>query len=94
MKQIAICDDSEIERQIFSEMLKEYWRMLHRQVEIVEYNNGEALIADVEEDECHVELIFLDIYMTGINGLETARKLRKLKYRFFNRDSRVCTGKL
>ena len=25
MKQIAICDDSEIERQIFSEMLKEYW---------------------------------------------------------------------
>ena len=78
MKRIAICDDSEIERQIFSEMLKEYWRMLHRQVEIVEYNNGEALIADVEEDECHVELIFLDIYMTGINGLETARKLRKL----------------
>lgn len=36
MKRIAICDDSEIERQIFSEMLKEYWRMLHRQVEIVE----------------------------------------------------------
>lgn len=58
MKRIAICDDSEIERQIFSEMLKEYWRMLHRQVEIVEYNNGEALIADVEEDECHVELFF------------------------------------
>lgn len=79
-------------------MLKEYWRMLHRQVEIVEYNNGEALIADVEENECHVELIFLDIYMTGINGLETAKKLQETelqcKYLFFNRDSRVCTGKL
>ena len=34
MKRIAICDDSEIERQIFSEMLKEYWRMLHRQVAV------------------------------------------------------------
>ena len=77
MKRIAICDDSEIERDnIFSEMLKEYWRTLHRQVEIVEYNNGVSrLIADVEEDECRrLESIFLDIYMTGINGLETASK--------------------
>ena len=78
MKRIAICDDNEIERLIIAEMLKEYCCEIQQQVELTEYSCGEQLIADIEEDECHVELIFLDIYMPGINGMDTAKKLREL----------------
>lgn len=78
MKRIAICDDNEIERLIIAEMLKEYCCEIQQEVELTEYSCGEQLIADIEEDECHVELIFLDIYMPGINGMDTAKKLREL----------------
>lgn len=78
MKRIAICDDNEIERQILKEMLKMYSSRTHQQVELTEYSCGEQLIVDVEEDDCYVDLIFLDIYMSGINGMDTAKKLRAL----------------
>ena len=78
MKQIAICDENEIERQMLAEILKEYCSKIHQQVELTEYSCGEQLIMDVEEDECHAELIFLDIHMPGMNGMDTAKKLREL----------------
>lgn len=80
MKRVAICDDNEIERQIFAEVLKECCKRMRQEVELVEYNSGEELILDVEENECHVELIFLDIYMPRMNGMDTAKKLRELHY--------------
>lgn len=78
MKQIIICDDNAIERQILYEMLREYCLKTHHQHRIIEYDRGETLVADIEEEHCHAELIFLDIYMNGMNGIETARKLREL----------------
>lgn len=77
MKQIAICDDNEIERQMLAEILMGGGGT-DQQVKITEYSCGEQLIMDVEEDECHAELIFLDIYMPGMNGMDTAKKLREL----------------
>lgn len=78
MKRIAICDDSELQRQLLAEILREYCSRNYEKLELLEYNCGEALIADVEEDECNAELIFLDIRMPGMNGIDTAKKLRKL----------------
>lgn len=78
MKRIAICDDSRLQREILAEMLKEYFRKIHQDVELVEYSAGETLADDMEDDDLHVELIFLDIYMGGMNGIDTAKRLRKL----------------
>lgn len=78
MKKIAICDDNELQRQLLTELLAEYCRRIHQKIEIVEYNCGETLIADMEEEEFHAELLFLDINMPGMNGMETAKKLRTL----------------
>lgn len=78
-KRIAICDDNEIQREILEEMLKVYFRRIHAKAEILQYQSGEMLIADVEEELGDVELIFLDIYMQHLNGIETARKLRQLQ---------------
>ena len=79
MKRIAICDDSELQRQLLAEILKAYYNRNDEKLELWEYSSGEALIADVEDDECNVELIFLDIQMPGMNGIDTAKKLRTLK---------------
>ena len=79
MKRIAICDDSKLQRQLLVETLKEYYRRNHEQLFLIEYDSGESLVLDVEEEECEVDLIFLDIYMPGMNGMDTAKKLRELK---------------
>ena len=76
MQRIVICDDVEIERTLMKEILTEYFDEIHREVSIIEYDSGEGLIADVEEGYLDMELLFLDIYMKKLNGMETARKLR------------------
>lgn len=45
---------------------------------VEEYSSGEVLVADAEEGYLEGELLFLDIYMDQLNGMETARKLRAL----------------
>lgn len=78
MKKIAICDDNELQREILATVLEEYYRKNNEKVELTEYISGEALIDDVKEDECDAHLIFLDICMPGIDGMDTAKKLREL----------------
>ena len=65
MKRIAICDDNELQRQLLGDMLKRYFRKVEQEVDLVEYSCGENLIADVEDNENGVELIFLDILLGG-----------------------------
>ena len=65
MKRIAICDDNELQRQLLGDTLKRYFRKVEQEVDLVEYSCGENLIADVEDNENGVELIFLDILLGG-----------------------------
>lgn len=43
---------------------------------ITEYASGEALLADIKNNTLQPTLLFLDIFMDGISGLETAHQLR------------------
>mgnify|MGYP002620335410 FL=1 len=79
MKTIVVCDDVEIERLLLKEILCQYFEEINEEVSIVEYDSGETLVADVEEGYIAMDLLFLDIYMKRLNGMETARKLRKLQ---------------
>lgn len=81
MKKIVICEDSEIDREILKHVLKQYFEDINRKAEIVEYTSGDALLADVEEGYLDAEVLFLDIYMKGLNGMETAHKLRDIRSR-------------
>lgn len=78
MKRVAICEDNEIEAELLRELLVAYFRRFGIKAEIFIYYSGETLVADVEEKYADVELIFLDIYMDKLNGMETAKKLREL----------------
>ncbi len=78
MKRIVLCDDVELERQILKELLTLYFEEKGEEISVIEYESGEALIADVEEGYLEADLLFLDIFMKDMNGMETARKLREM----------------
>lgn len=68
---IAICDDVSTDRNILVTMINEF--NLHYDCSI--YESGESLLWDLENG-VHFDLIFLDIFMNGINGVETAKRIR------------------
>lgn len=77
--QIAICDDLEEERVILSRLLRNYARRKGLSLQVHFFVSGEELLQSVRRaNACQV--LFLDIYMPGISGVETARRLRAAGY--------------
>lgn len=76
--QIAICDDLEEERVILSRMLRNYARRQGLSLQVHFFVSGEELQSVRRANACQV--LFLDIYMPGISGVETARRLRAAGY--------------
>ena len=66
---IAICDDEKNIRELIgNKVAKQYPK-----AEIVFFQSGEELLLS----DKHVDILFLDIQMSGRNGMETARELRQ-----------------
>lgn len=72
---IAIVDDIKEERALLSDRLTGQLSRRGIHGDLFEYENGEDFLAAAKERPFTV--IFLDIYMDGANGIETARELRK-----------------
>lgn len=70
--QIAICDDNQEDINILSKALYTY----NESFQIKEYTNGEFFLADCLEREFLFDILFLDIYMPTMNGIEIATKIR------------------
>ena len=70
--QIGICDDNESDIKILSEALFAY----DPSFQISTYSDGEALLEECLEQRILFDILFLDIYMPGLNGIETAGKIR------------------
>lgn len=75
---IAICDDLEVDRKILTDMINRYFTELNSIVNITTYSNGEDLISNFNHQ--NFDLIFLDIYMYKLNGIDTAKEIRKKNY--------------
>lgn len=71
--QIAVCDDERETRNMLAEKI----RRLYPDAGLSLYQSGEELLrADRQPD-----ILFLDIQMAGKDGMETARELRRRKYK-------------
>jgi len=70
---IAVCDDERHIRNYLVDALTAYSNERHLEIEIYEYQCGEDLIKTSRK----FSIVFLDYIMEGIDGLETARILRK-----------------
>lgn len=72
---IAVCDD---EKQFIDEVcpLLESWAQKHDvRLSLYQFTNGDDLI-ETHRNEC-MDLIFLDVIMPLLSGMETARELRR-----------------
>lgn len=72
---IAVCDDNSIDREIIVTMLRDYAVQKSIHIDITEYSSGLGMIYDIE-DRCCFDVIFLDIYMDKILGIDVAHTLR------------------
>ena len=72
MLKIAVCDDDKNDRQHLISLLTEYLDKKDYLVTIDEYETGEAFLAAGTDP---YGLVFLDIYMPGMLGMETAEKM-------------------
>lgn len=75
----AIVDDRGEDRAYLRELLREYAALNHVSMELREFPSGEALLAAYAP--LAYTAVFLDIYMDGMTGMETARALHALDRR-------------
>lgn len=70
---IAIVDDVSVDRQELLAFLQRYCLQENIAIEVTQYPSGEAFLADFVPGT--YPLIFFDIYMTGITGMDVARQV-------------------
>ncbi len=75
MVNIGICDDEAPMRKALRTPLEQKLQLLGEDYQIFEYDSGEALIARPEAES--LDILFLDIEMKQLSGMDTARTLRK-----------------
>ena len=72
---MAVCDDLEEERVQLARMARSYAQRRGLSMELRLFASGNELLdAARRPDFCHV--LFLDIFMPGLSGLDAARQLR------------------
>ncbi len=77
MLQLAVCDDERVFRSDLRKLLGTELELCGIDYHISEFTSGEELIAGMEKADC--QILFLDIEMKGIDGVEEARRLRETK---------------
>lgn len=77
---IYICEDSESDALRLNHHLITFSKEKQYNFDIISFSSGDELVTDFEQSHNWPELLFLDIYMNGKNGIDTARHLRSLGY--------------
>ena len=78
MIRIVICDDNPEAVEYYRTILSNSARESNTDIKITEYASGEQLLFMLSECPNDVDIIYLDILMGKMNGVETARRLREL----------------
>ena len=79
MIHIAICDDEKYMSDHIRAMASDFFRKKNSEIRLRTFLSGEDLL----NYDGQIDILFLDIQMDGMDGLETARKLRAGKFRGF-----------
>lgn len=79
MLNIGICDDQVEARQFLSAAVERQLGMDEKDRAFFEFSSGEGLIKWLSKNIGKLDILFLDIEMGELNGMETAAKIRELK---------------
>ena len=72
---VGICDGDTGARIMLSDFIKQYKEDTGLSVQVLAYNNGEKLLRHYPLD---MDLIFLEVPLIGMSGIETAHKIREI----------------
>lgn len=75
MIRIAVCDDEKYFREKIGALLQEYSSAREFGINVESFASGEEFLASEKKEM--FDVIFLDINMEGMNGIETAQKIRQ-----------------
>ncbi len=79
MIRIAICDDEKYMSDHIRQMTADFFRRKNMEADIRQFSGGEELLRYGRQ----IDILFLDIQMKGMDGMETARRLRERRFRGF-----------
>lgn len=79
MIRIAICDDEKYMRNTIYTMASDFFRKKNTEVIMQQFSSGTQLL----QYDKPIDILFLDIQMDNLNGMETAQKLRNRKFKGF-----------
>ena len=75
MLQIAICDDEQFYREKIQKLLEGYLEKRELPYELHSFLSGEAFLEQCENN-IKFDIVFLDISMEQIDGIQTAKRIR------------------
>lgn len=78
MRQIVICDDNPHDIANVRTILHKHISECNMQYDILDFPSGESLIQACEAKTVAPDIIFMDIELDGINGIETVTSINKL----------------
>ena len=72
--QVAVVEDNAKDREWLSNKLEEYFRARHTSHTLLTFSSGEEFISALRDS--WFDIVFMDIYMSGVTGIEAAQALR------------------
>jgi DNA-binding LytR/AlgR family response regulator len=69
---VALCEDTAFDAELLSTLIE----MSNSNYQLETFSSGEALLEDFEKDK--YDLIFLDVYMAELTGVQTAEQIREI----------------
>lgn len=79
MINIAICDDEQVILNSIEKLVTDFFHSQNIEIKIFLFSSGEELLGSCKD----IDILFLDIQMKQLNGIETARKIRSKGYKGF-----------
>lgn len=78
---VVICDASPVDREKSAQLIKQFAHEHDIDVDIRIYDSGNPLLFAFDNPKFFADIIFLDINLPGVSGMEVAEKLREQEYR-------------
>ena len=76
MLNIAICDDLSEDRVKLQKDIAAYFADKSDKAEVATFESGDELLSVVQKKP--FQIVFMDVYMDGLDGVETSQQLRKM----------------